>query len=279
MSLSRTDAQNLQGVTMLDSSGTKIGKVADAYLDADTQSPEWALVHTGLFGGRESFVPLAQASLSSDELTVPYTKAQVKGAPNAEPDGELSQDEEARLYSHYGLNYTESTSDSGLPAGGAPAATPRVGADPKDPQDGVYDDVEETAVGRDTSGPTTDDAMTRSEERLRVGVQKRPSQTVRLQKRVVTENVTQTVPVTKERATITREPITEATRGNAMDGPAISEEEHEIVLTEERAVVSKETVPVERIRVGKDTVREQQTITEEVRKEQIELDDQAGTNR
>ena len=280
MSLSRTDAQNLHGVTMLDSSGTKIGKVADAYIDAETQTPEWALVHTGLFGGRESFVPLAQARLSSDELTVPYTKAQIKDAPNAEPDGELSQDEEARLYAHYGLSYTESTSDSGLPAGGTPAATPRVGADPKDRnRDGVYDDIEATAVGRDTSGPTTDDAMTRSEERLRVGVQKRPSQTVRLKKRVVTENVTQTVPVTKERATITREPITEANRGKAMDGPAISEEEHEVVLTEERAVVSKETVPVERIRVGKDAVREAQTVTAEVRKEQIELDDQAGTTK
>ncbi len=121
--------------------------------------------------------------------------------------------------------------------------------------------------------------MTRSEERLRVGVQKRPSQTVRLRKRVVTENVTQTVPVTKERATITREPITEANRGKAMHGPAISEEEHEVVLTEERAVVSRETVPVERIRVGKDAVREEQTVTAEVRKEQIELDDQAGTTK
>ncbi len=254
--LSTTDAQNIQGATMLDSAGTKIGKINDVYLDSDTQTPEWALVHTGLFSSRESFVPLAQAQLAGGDLTVPYTKDQVKGAPNAEPDGELSQDEEARLYSHYGLNYTESASDSGLPTTAAPApATSRPATPP--------------ARGHDV-----DDAMTRSEERLTVGVQRRPSQTVRLKKRVITDNVTQTVPVNTERATVTSEPITDANRPKAMDGPEITEAVHEVTLTAERPVVAKETIPVERIRLAKDTVTEEQTVTEEVRKEQIELEDE-----
>ena len=257
MTLSLTDVQNLPGATMLDSSGAKIGKVADAYVDADTQTPEWALVHTGLFGRRESFVPLAQATLNGSELTVPYSKDQVKDAPHAEPDGELSQEEEARLYSHYGLNYTESRSDSGLPTTGGAPAPGKAAAPP--------------ARGHDV-----DDAMTRSEERLTVGVQRLPSKAVRLKKRIVTEQVNQTVPVTTERATVTREPITDANRAKSMDGPEITEAVHEITLTTERPVVAKETVPVERVRLAKDAVSEEQTVTEEVRKEQIEVEDETG---
>ncbi len=94
-------------------------------------------------------------------------------------------------------------------------------------------------VGHDTSGPTTDDAMTRSEERLHVGTQPVEAGRARLRKFIVTENVTQTVPVSHEEVRIEREPITDGNVGQAMDGPALSEEEHEIVLHAERPVVAK----------------------------------------
>ncbi|MCR2794261.1 YsnF/AvaK domain-containing protein, partial [Microbacterium sp. zg.Y625] len=80
-----------------------------------------------------------------------------------------------------------------------------------------------------------------------------------------------------EEVRLEREPITDANVADAMDGPAISEEEHEVVLTEERPVIAKETVPVERVRLGTETVTEEETVTEQVRKEQIDYDD--GTNR
>jgi uncharacterized protein (TIGR02271 family) len=124
--------------------------------------------------------------------------------------------------------------------------------------------------GHDTSGPTTDEAMTRSEEQLRVGTQQVEAGRARLRKYVVTENVTQTVPVSHEEVRIEREPITEANRPSATDGPAISEEEHEVVLHAEQPVVQKEAVPVERVRLGTETVREEQTVSDEVRKEQID---------
>ena len=127
-------------------------------------------------------------------------------------------------------------------------------------------------VGHDTSGPTTDNAMTRSEEQLHVGTETRESGRARLRKYVVTEQETVTVPVQREEVRIEREPITDANRGEALDGPAISEEEHEVVLHEERPVVEKEAVPVERVRLDKETVTEQQQVTEEVRKEQIDTD-------
>ena len=114
--------------------------------------------------------------------------------------------------------------------------------------------------------------MTRSEEHLEVGTQKREAGRARLRKHVVTEQETVTVPVTREEVTLEREPITDANIDAATDGPAISEEEHEVVLTEERPVVQKETVPVERVRLGKETVTEQAQVTEDVRKERIEAD-------
>jgi uncharacterized protein (TIGR02271 family) len=114
--------------------------------------------------------------------------------------------------------------------------------------------------------------MTRSEERLNVGTEKQATGRARLRKYVTTENVTQTVPVQREEIRIEREPITDGNAGAAMSGPDLSEEEHEVVLHEERVVVNKETVPVERVRLGTETVSEDVTVDEEVRKERIETD-------
>lgn len=132
-------------------------------------------------------------------------------------------------------------------------------------------------AGYDTSGPNTDEAMTRSEERLNVGVQQVETGRARLRKYVVTEQQTVTVPVTHEEVRIEREPITDANRGQALGGADLSEEEHEVVLTEERPVVQKETVPVERVRLATEQVTENREVTEDVRHEEIETD--GGTDR
>ena len=257
---------NLEGKPLLGSDGDKLGTIADVYFDNDTQEPEWALVHTGLFGTKSTFVPITQATSAGNGIQVPYTKDQVKDAPRLDDDGELSQDEEDLLSRHYGLSYSEARSDSGLPSGGTTTGVER--------NVDVAGDRE--TVGRDTSGPTTDDAMTRSEERLRVGVTRRPSGLARLRKRVVTENVSETVPVTREEVRLEREPITDGNIDRAMSGPDISEEEHEVTLTSEEVVVDKEVVPVERVRLAKEQVTEQRTVNDTVRKEEIELEQDAG---
>jgi uncharacterized protein (TIGR02271 family) len=118
--------------------------------------------------------------------------------------------------------------------------------------------------------------MTRSEEELRVGKTQREAGRVRLKKYVVTEEVQQTVPVQREEVRLEREPITDANVGDATDGPAISEEEHEVVLHEEEVVTEKRAVPKERVRLDKETVTEEQTVSEEVRKEQIDTEGDAG---
>ncbi len=257
------------GRDVYDDTGTKIGSASEVYLDDQTGQPEWVTVKTGLFGTKESFVPIRDADLTDDGVRVHVSKDKVKDAPTIDTDGHLSPQEEEQLYRYYGLGGTETRTDTTTTTGMA-------GRTDRD-RDGVYDDVEGRTVGHDTSGPTTDDAMTRSEERLEVGTQRAEVGRARLRKFVVTENVTQTVPVSREEVRLEREPITDANVGRAMDGPAISEEEHEVVLHAEQPVVAKEAVPVERVRLDKETVTDQETVTDSVRKEQIEMEGAEGT--
>ena len=254
------EIQNLltAGGTVVGTDGDKIGKVSQVFLDDATGNPEWVTVTTGLFGTAESFIPLNQATVRGDEIVVPYDKSTVKGAPRVDDsNGHLSETEEADLYRYYGLEYTTGYETTTV------TETAEVDERPVD---------ERPAVGHDTSGPTTDNAMTRSEEQLHVGTEKAQTGRARLRKYVVSDQETVTVPVTREEVRVEREPITDGNAGNALDGPAISEEEHEVVLTEERPVVAKEAVPVERVRLDKETVTENETVTESVRKEEIEVD-------
>jgi uncharacterized protein (TIGR02271 family) len=258
--------QSWRGRTMVDPGGDKLGTIDAIYLDDKTGQPEWATVTSGLFAAKAAFVPLAQAQDMGDSVQVPYVKQQVKNAPTMRADGQLSQDEEAELYRHYGLEYSEHRSDSGLPAGTGQDVDPR----DRD-RDGVYDDAPDSAVGRDTSGPTTDQAMTRSEEELRVGTETRERGRARLRKHVTTETQQVTVPVQREEVRLEREPITDANRDAATSGPAISEEEHEVTLREEEVVVDKRAVPKERVRLDTETVTDERQVSEDLRKEQIEV--------
>jgi len=307
------------GKDVYDQSGDKIGSASEVYLDDESGQPEWVTVKTGLFGTKESFVPLQGADLTDDGLRVPVSKSQVKDAPKVDTDGHLSPQEEQELYRYYGLGSGQGTTETTGNIGTAGmAGTGHTGRDTTNTEttgnigttgvagtghtdrdrdgvpdavegrtggrtdrdgDGVYDDVQGRAVGRDTSGPTTDDAMTRSEERLNVGTRTEEAGRARLRKYVVTENVTETVPVSREEVRVEREPITDANVGNAMDGPAISEEEHEVTLHAERPVVEKEAVPVERVRLDKQTVTEQERVSADLRKEEIEVDGVRDTDR
>ncbi len=123
--------------------------------------------------------------------------------------------------------------------------------------------------GHDTSGANTDEAMTRSEERLHVGTEKQEVGRARLRKHIVTEQKTVTVPVQREEVRIEREPITDENRGQAMSGGDLTEEEHEVILHEERPVVQKETVPVERVKLATEATTDHVEVNEEARKEQI----------
>jgi uncharacterized protein (TIGR02271 family) len=265
--INTNNLDSLIGADVVDTEDRKVGSIGQVYLDSATNQPSWVTIKTGLFGTGESFAPLENADWNGEALRIGYDKSFVKDAPRIDTDGSLESADEEALYRYYNLGDSTAGYD-----------TTRTDTTDTTRTDTTDDDVRADAgdrrtEGYDTSGPTTDDAMTRSEEQLRVGTEKVSAGRARLRKHVVTENQTVTVPVSHEEVVLEREPITEANVGDAAAGPAISEEEHEVQLTEERVVVDKETVPVERVRLGTETVTEDQRVSEDVRKEEIDFDE------
>jgi uncharacterized protein (TIGR02271 family) len=245
--LDTSPVSDLTGRTVIDPDGDKVGTVFDVYIDNETDQPEWLAITTGLFGNKVSFAPIAGAALVGDDLQIGYAKDLVKDAPKADADGELSPDEEADLFAHYGRS--------------------------SDIAQGVSDDAAiADDSGHDTSGPDTDDAMTRSEEELDVSTRTQQAGTARLRKWVETENVQMTVPIRREKARLVVEPITDDNRDAALAGGDLTSEEHEITLSEEVVDVDKHVVPKERVRLETDVETREVTVDEDVRKERIEMD-------
>jgi uncharacterized protein (TIGR02271 family) len=282
------DLLNKNG-NILSADGDKIGSLGQVYADDDNGQPTWVTARTGLFGTSESFIPLEGARLEGSDIVVPYRKDQVKDAPRVDAEGHLDPSEEDRLYEHYQLDgsvtYSEAANghraDSGRTAAQSDAAlsaTERDAGFAAAGSGGTYSAADDR-LDRDASGRADGDAMTRSEERVNVGTERQAAGRARLRKYVVTENETRTVPVQREEVRLEREPITEGNRDEALRGPDISEAEHEVVLHEERPVVDKETVPVERVRLDTETVTDEVTVDEQVRKERIETDGVEDTRR
>ncbi|MEU3732323.1 PRC and DUF2382 domain-containing protein [Streptomyces sp. NPDC033538] len=278
--ITREEIANVLDHPVYDGDGNKIGDAKHVFFDDMTGRPEWVSVKTGMFGSNESFVPIRDASLVQDRLEVPYRKDQVKDAPNVDVDagGHLSETEEHRLYDYYGINWDSVLSEAERTDDGRWAAgTGTAGAAGAAGMAGTAGGTTGYQDAQDRTG-TRDDAMTRSEEQMHVGVERRESGRARLRKYVVTEEVQQTVPVSHEEVRVEREPITDANRDQALSGPEISEDEHEVTLHEERPVVDTETVPVERVRMTTEERTENETVRGQVRKERIEAETEATTD-
>jgi stress response protein YsnF len=261
------------GSDAYDLDGAKVGRIGQVYVDDQTDEPTWASVRTGLFGTRESFVPLDGATFDGGRLTVAYPKDRIDKAPGVDAHGHLSPEEEDELYAYYGGTGPDDATGTG------PAAT-----------------VTEPVVPAGTTGPDTpgspdDDAITRSEERLQAGTTSGVAGRARLRKYVVVEEQQVTVPVRREKVVL-ETPGTEtgtgagqtshAERGggtsSGVGGPVpaagdADQDTPEVILHEERPVVSTETVPVERVRL--DTVEEtvEERVTAPVRKERVALEE------
>jgi uncharacterized protein (TIGR02271 family) len=235
-SFSMDQLTDMRGMTVYDSAGEKIGQVEEIFYDEETNRPEWIGIGTGFFGTKRVLVPVEGASQSGDGLTVRYSKEQVKDSPDIDSD-ELSQATEQELYSYYGLGYSERRSETGLPEGGR--------------------------------GRVDDDAtsVTRSEEELQVGKREVGAGSARLRKWVETEPVEMDVELRRETARVTREPI-----DRAVSDADIGEEEVEVDLREEEAVVQKQAVAKERVGLEKDVDTTRETVSDEVRKERVEVE-------
>ena len=230
MPLDIETALDWRGRTVVDRDGDKIGKFDELYLD-DADNPAWAAVTTGLFGMRQTFVPLSEARADGDVLQVPFGKDLVKDAPNVDPDTQLSPDEEELLYRHYGVRggggeggdrdtvveddapVVERTADDGAPVAERSAGDEAVREDAPAP-------AGDTATAAAPSGEGGE--MIRSEEEVTVGTRRRVSGKARLKKYVVTEHVQKVVPVQREEVRVEFEPAegeADATEAAPEPGP------------------------------------------------------------
>jgi uncharacterized protein (TIGR02271 family) len=245
-----------------DASGNKVGEITDIYYDDASGRPEWVAVKTGLFGTKRTFVPIHGSFVhDGNDLRLAFEKSTIKDAPRVDPEGHLSPSEERDLWAYYNYDYAGTTESDKYGYGKAYGR-------------------ERADEGYDWRRSDTD-TVTRSEEEMRVAegrTERKETGKVRLRKYVVTENVKMDVPVTREEVRVTREPISgnaEGDRGNLHSGERsddIGEVEQEVVTYEERPVVTKETVPKERIRLEKETVTDTETVEEQVRKEKVDIE-------
>jgi uncharacterized protein (TIGR02271 family) len=230
--------RQMQGNSVVAQDGEQIGKIEEIFVDYETREPEWLGIGTGLLRTKRVVVPVAGAEIDNDIVRIPYSAEIVKSSPDVDDD-QIPQEVEAELYSYYGVPSSTERSDSRLAEG-----APTMGA----------------ATG---SG----ESMTRSEEELRVGTRSTEAGRVRLRKYVETEPETQNVEVSYETAEVERRPI-----NRPADSGEIGEQELEMPLTMEQPVVTKETVAKEEVSLRKQQQTTQQQVTENVRKERVDVD-------
>ena len=230
-------------VTSRDSTRTPLGVVEQVYCDVATGAPTWALVN-GRGLGHRCLVPLSAAVLAGSVLRVPFTAAELAWAPHHDPGRELTPTDERDLDAYYAGLRASARADASNTLADTGAAQPQ--------------------------------EVIRSEERLHVGVRSQAVGVARLRKYVTTEVVTQTVPVTHEELVLDRHPIA-ASEESQPAGVELREEIRDVVLHAQQVVTAKETVPVERIRLGTRSVTEQQTVTAEISKENVVLDGDDST--
>jgi uncharacterized protein (TIGR02271 family) len=254
--LSEDQVREVIGAGAYDSEGNQIGTVDQVFLDDETGEPVFATVNRGVTGGSETFLPLANASASQGRLDVGFDQGRIAGAPNINAEGgHLSPQEEQVLYEYYGIPYLH--------------------GDDWTAQQGVATVDADEAPAQPAQASSSDDAMTRSEEKLQVGTRSEVTGRVRLRKYVVTENVTMTVPVRKEKVVVERVPDGEedaTDTGESIGGAPVPGDSPDVVLYEEVPVVATTVRPVERVRLGTEEVTEMETVTEEVRQERIAVE-------
>ncbi|MEQ3550828.1 PRC and DUF2382 domain-containing protein [Pseudonocardia nematodicida] len=258
MMITKDMTRELIGQQAIDSHGEKVGKIGQVYLDERSGDPTWATVNTGLFGTKESFVPLQGADADNSGVALAVDKQQVKDCPHVgRSDERLSGSDEEELHRHYGTAAGAAGNGHATGTEGRHATAERTG--------------DTTDTDRDRiAGVSGDDAMVRHEERLRVGTESEETGRVALRKYVVTEDQTVTVPVSHEEVRLEREPITD---GDTVRSGAMGDDSYEVTLHAERPVVDKTTEAVEKVRLGTRTVTEDEQISDTVRKEQIDVDD------
>ena len=304
--------KDLFNATAYDKNGEKLGDVNEVFVDDQSGQPTFVEVNHGLFGMNSSLVPLRGHDFSGDDLKLGFSKDRIKDAPDFDSDKPLTPEAQSDIFKHYGLDnardvtdYKDSNLDSkrdvqagadkdhnltaGAGAAGAGAGVAGAGvagarADEKKAATHTTDAAateRKAGVADNAAAARTnnDGELIRSEEQLNVNKERVATGEARLRKYVVTDTETVEVPVEREEVRVERTPINAEDAKNYNGAISGDSEEASVTLHEERVNVNKETVPVEKINLKKDTVRDTETHTEELRKEQIDTDGVDGLKK
>lgn len=267
-------AERFVGHHVLDGEGNDIGKIARVYLDDRTGDATWASVHTGLFGMRETLVPLQGARPIQEDIQVPYDKSTVKDAPNIDAKDHISPEEEQTVRRYYEA-HAPMPSDRATDTAGRPDPAPEGWAEPTGAPPRAAGPGPAGTGAPGTAAEADEEVVIRSEEEVDIGVERREAGQARMRRHVDTERFDETVPVGHEELEVERRPITDP--ADVTDAHSMEEGEETFTLYEERPVVSKRQVPVEEIHVRKREVTHEEHVEGERRAERIEFEDDDGT--
>ena len=289
--------KDLFNATAFDKAGEKLGSVKEVFVDEQTGQPTFVEVNHGLFGMSSSLVPLRGHDFNGDDLKLAFSKDRIENAPDFDSDKPLTPEAQSDIFKHYQLENAQDVTtyqdgnvdaqqrrDADLKTGAAGAGVAGAGAAGAGAAhtDTTAAHTDTTAAHTDTTartGAATDNNVAdngeiiRSEERLDVNKERVATGEARLRKYVVTDTETVEVPVEREEVRVERTPISEAEAANFNGTIGDNDtEEASVTLHEERVNVDKKTVPVEKVNLSKETIKDTETHTEELRKEQIDTD-------
>jgi uncharacterized protein (TIGR02271 family) len=273
------------GYEVYDQSGSKIGKVDDLFVDESDQ-PEYIGVKMGFLGTSSTLIPWEAVSSTDDEgraITVATDKDTAKNGPAFDDDREITPEFEQQVYSYYGLSRSSGSESSGSYGSyyseeSTDAGTVGPGMSMGDTETGEFREhaVNDEGVNQSQGDDLEDEdelRVQRTEEELAAGTREREAGALNVRKRVRTDRETIEVPTRHEEVTVERVPVEEGTASEAQ----IGEDEVSVPVTEEEVVVEKRPVAKEEVRIRKDVVEDTEVVEEDVRREEIDVDDQ--TNR
>ena len=268
------------GYTVYDPDGDKIGKVDDLFLDENDQ-PEYLGVKMGFLGTKSTLIPweMVEVREADSSLIVSADDGHVKHGPTFDDDREITPEFESEVYSHYGLQRTGSTEERGAYADYSSETTGGGSAGPGmamgDTESGEFREHPPAEEGVSGEGSDLDDRdelrVQRTEEELAAGTREVEAGAMRVRKRVRTDREQIEVPTRHEEVSVERVPVS----GEATEAQ-VGEDEVVVPVTEEEVVVSKRPVVKEEIRIRKDVVEDTEVVEEDVRREEIDVEDQTS---
>jgi uncharacterized protein (TIGR02271 family) len=270
-------AEQLIGARVIEGKGQVVGTVQQIFSDDKDGTPVWARIRAGT---RELFVPLGGSRVTEDGLSVPFDNERIMSSPDINVERHMSPAETDELRRHYGLDSGPGEAgrgeagrgEAGRGEAGRGEAGPGGAARGETRRAEARDDAARDDAARDDAVQRGEDWLIRTEERVDVGTERLESGRARLHKYVDTEPVEQTVHLFHEEYEVERVPIP---AGEQVNGE-IAEGDLEVILHEERPVLHKQVVAVERVRLKVKRVDEDRTLRDEIRKERVEVEGDGG---